>query len=148
MREILRRRTCCWGETFDDIEALIFIEKHNFPMRIHRKAFVMLSFNSLFDEVMLDLMVELNDRVYIGFHSSAPNQTVFEFAAASVKDKLLEAGINMLSATNWINFWARIEHAFAPERIGSKVPIWSGQCHQSIVQRQKWEIFKCRSCRT
>ncbi|CAK8995952.1 unnamed protein product [Durusdinium trenchii] len=101
-----------------------------------------------FEKVMLDLMVELNDRVYIGFHSSAPNQTVFEFAAASVKDKLLEAGINMLSATNWINFWARIEHAFAPERIGSKVPIWSGQCHQSIVQRQKWEIFKCRSCRT
>ncbi|CAK8997702.1 unnamed protein product, partial [Durusdinium trenchii] len=44
-----------------------------------------------FEKVMLDLMVELNDRVYIGFHSSAPNQTVFEFAAASVKDKLLEA---------------------------------------------------------
>ncbi|CAK8995946.1 unnamed protein product, partial [Durusdinium trenchii] len=54
-----------------------------------------------FEKVMLDLMVELNDRVYIGFHSSAPNQTVFEFAAASVKDKLLEdwkQGANLVGA--------------------------------------------------
>lgn len=43
------------------------------------------------DQVVLDLMTELKDSVYLGLHSQCHCPTIYEFALTSVKDKLLEA---------------------------------------------------------